>query len=151
MPTTKKAKRGKCPYCSPEGGAYLRPSYVFGDDRDPTPVWECSNCGTIQLRRIKAASKKPSRAQVCAAEEIRQYHLGRGYEIKRWIERFECGILWVQCVVGRVGDEGTLLAVLGRLHGHFSIGVGGKIISIGHDTSKDREAKKHPLIYGWRM
>ena len=76
-------------------------------------------------------------------------------ELKEWfIKPLRDGspILWVTVETGAPGDEGTMAAVLCRYRGSFMVGPRGKITSaetLSGDKARARNAKKHPLIYGF--
>ena len=153
-----KTKRAACQYCCPGGGACFTAAHGVPHHRsyenapgEIVPVWECENCGYCLPHRLRKPATKDSPitpAQVRAITCIQQHHLREGSEVKYLHVKQMGHCCSVVCEVGRIGDEGTMAAILCRDRGHFFVGRRGKITAASGKASKTKR-EKYPLIYGW--
>lgn len=117
----------------------------------PEPHWYCRNCGDILPIRKYERKRNESgltSGQHKTIERIRRKFLersGNRSEYKQWSVELQDWsgkyVAIVVCEAGDVGDEGTMLAIVGRTRGQFFIFPSG-VIKGSHIYQSTREVEK---------
>lgn len=146
----------QCKNCLPEKWWGNPKVHGFWDiDRD-AGVAKCENCGyerKFVSRKIKIKSNGMTASQEKMIEVIREVVLqedghNSNYEYKQFeVKLCDWGSVSVLTEVGRIGDEETLLSILGRTRRHIFIGPKGslKLANPAKWVDENGVIKKKPL------
>lgn len=147
-----KYKKGPCSNCSPKGSLFTRSLDYDHDgpaEEGPRPVWRCTNCGheTPRLERKSSERTEPTATQTKALGWLKDAIVRLkslkpdDSEFKEERIRVERGVLYAYLVFGRKGDEGTLLAIVGRETYHVAIGPSGSVRPVAWTGPKCKEPR----------
>lgn len=128
-------------------------------DDNGVRCWKCYNCGLltpIRKRTVRTGKTGLTAAQDKAVELLRKKLLtyygdeyAAKYEYKTFEVRNTSGFVTVYAIVGRIGDEGTYGAIIGRDTRHVMIGTSGGLKLL---NAKDPKQAKglHNVMYAAR-